>query len=160
MLKFVETKIVFKEVPNEITLAINISGCPCHCKGCHSEYLAQDIGDQLTAQSLETLINKNKGITCVSFMGGDGSPEELQKLSDYVRHKFKLKTCWYSGRILEHNGKYINSFDYVKVGPYMEECGPLDSPKTNQRFYSVSFNPFKKSFDLTDLTHLFQKTII
>lgn len=27
-MKYVDTKIVFQELPNEITLAINISGCP------------------------------------------------------------------------------------------------------------------------------------
>lgn len=157
MLKFVDTKIVFREVPNELTLAINISGCPCHCKGCHSEYLAQDIGEYLTIEKLDRLVKDNKGITCVSFMGGDGNPQELQPLSDFIHHNHRLKTCWYSGRTLEHNEKYIASFDYVKVGPYMEEYGPLDSPNTNQRFYAVSFNPFKENFDLTDLTYLFQK---
>lgn len=44
-MKYVDTKIVFQELPNEITLAINISGCPCACIGCHSSYLSQDIGD-------------------------------------------------------------------------------------------------------------------
>ena len=47
MLKYVDTKIVFREVPDEITLCINISNCPCHCKGCHSPYLAEDIGTVL-----------------------------------------------------------------------------------------------------------------
>ena len=42
-MKYVDTKIVFQELPNEITLAINISGCPCACIGCHSSYLSQDI---------------------------------------------------------------------------------------------------------------------
>ena len=44
MLKYVDAKVVFAEVPDEVTLAINISNCPCQCKGCHSSYLAQDIG--------------------------------------------------------------------------------------------------------------------
>ena len=35
MLKYVNTGIVFQEIPDEVTLAINISGCPCHCPGCH-----------------------------------------------------------------------------------------------------------------------------
>ena len=44
MLKYVNTGIVFQEIPDEVTLAINISNCPCHCPGCHSHYLWEDIG--------------------------------------------------------------------------------------------------------------------
>ena len=36
MLKYVNTGIVFQEIPDEVTLAVNISGCPCRCHGCHS----------------------------------------------------------------------------------------------------------------------------
>ena len=35
MVKYLETKVVLSEIPNEITLAINITNCPCVCKGCH-----------------------------------------------------------------------------------------------------------------------------
>lgn len=31
MLKYVNTGIVFQEIPDETTLAINISNCPCAC---------------------------------------------------------------------------------------------------------------------------------
>ena len=44
MLKYVNTDVVFQEIPDEVTLAINISNCPCHCPGCHSRYLWEDIG--------------------------------------------------------------------------------------------------------------------
>ena len=27
-------------------------------------------------------------------------------------------------------------FDYIKVGPYIEEYGPIDKKTTNQRFYT------------------------
>ncbi len=47
MLKYVDTAIVFSEIPGEITLAINISGCPNHCQGCHSKYLWKDYGEIL-----------------------------------------------------------------------------------------------------------------
>ena len=39
MLKYVNCGIVFQEIPDEVTLSINISNCPCHCPGCHSNYL-------------------------------------------------------------------------------------------------------------------------
>ena len=47
MLKYVNTAVVFQEIPDEVTLAINISGCPCRCPGCHShniDYLTRIIG--------------------------------------------------------------------------------------------------------------------
>ena len=47
MLKYIDTKVTFAEVPNEISLCINISNCPCNCKGCHSSYLAEDIGNSV-----------------------------------------------------------------------------------------------------------------
>ena len=47
MLKYVDTKVTFSEVPDEISLCISISNCPNHCKGCHSPYLAEDIGKPL-----------------------------------------------------------------------------------------------------------------
>ena len=31
MLRYINTDIVFQEFPDEVTLAINISGCPCRC---------------------------------------------------------------------------------------------------------------------------------
>ena len=44
MLKYVNTGVVFQEIPDEVTLAVNLSGCPCRCPGCHSRYLWQDVG--------------------------------------------------------------------------------------------------------------------
>ena len=51
MVKYVDTLVTFAEFPNEISLCINISGCPNHCPGCHSPYLAQDIGEVLNKES-------------------------------------------------------------------------------------------------------------
>ena len=52
MLKYVDTKVTFAEVPDEISLCINISNCPNHCEGCHSPYLAEDIGTELTKDEI------------------------------------------------------------------------------------------------------------
>ena len=59
-MKYCETAITFSEVPDEVTLCINISNCPCHCKGCHSAYLAEDIGEELTFEVLQTPIQKTE----------------------------------------------------------------------------------------------------
>lgn len=140
-MKYVDTKVVFREVPDELTLAVNISNCPVHCPGCHSSYLARDIGEVLDKESLESLISANPGITCVSFMGGDAEPQTVRELALWVKSKYTgMKTCWYSGRDLENARKILDSLDFVKVGPYMDEYGPLDSPDTNQRFYRICRN--------------------
>ena len=59
MIKYVDTKVVFQEYPDEITLAINISNCPYHCPECHSSYLAEDIGTELTNEEVDKLIANN-----------------------------------------------------------------------------------------------------
>ncbi len=64
MLKYVEKQVTFAEIPDEISLCINISNCPIRCKGCHSQHLWKDIGEPLTESSLRLLIEKNIGITC------------------------------------------------------------------------------------------------
>lgn len=139
MLKYVDTKVVFAEVPDEVTLAINISNCPCQCKGCHSSYLAQDIGEPLDLQHLTNLIDSNKGITCVCIMGGDANPSEVDDIAQDIKEYYpKLKVGWYSGRQELDGNIELGNFDYIKLGPYIEEFGPLNSKTTNQRFYKVN----------------------
>ena len=117
MLKYVNTDIVFQEVPDETTLAINISGCPCRCPGCHSTYLWQDVGHELTTDALDMLIGADgsTAITCVSFMGGDGDPTAVNSLAAYVHEHYpNLKTAWYSGRTLVTSDIDKQNFDYLK----------------------------------------------
>ena len=149
MLKYVDTKVTFSEVPNEISLCINISNCPCNCKGCHSSYLVEDIGNKLNSNSIKELINNNKGITCICFMGGDSNPSEVDALAHFIKIYFPIKTAWYSGR--QELSKYINldNFNFIKLGPYIEELGPLNSKTTNQRFYKI------EEGNLVDITNLF-----
>ena len=162
MLKYVNTDVVFQEIPNETTLAINISNCPCHCKGCHSSYLAGDIGTELTAHSLLDLLKKNKGITCVAMMGGDSEPQEVEYFSELVRNIAGLRYAWYSGRQELPKNIDISKFNYIKLGPYIEELGGLKSPTTNQRLYEVKMckeldekgNPI---YGLEDITEVFWK---
>ena len=79
-LKFINSEVVFQEIPDEITLAINISGCPVHCTDCHSKFLWENTGTELNLFTLNNLIISNPGITCVCFMGGDGREEDIRKL--------------------------------------------------------------------------------
>ena len=135
MLKYANYDIVFQEVPDEVTLAINISNCPNHCPGCHSKYLWENIGKELNVTELERLVGQYKsGITCVCFMGGDAEPEKVSELAKQLKNSHKgLKAAWYSGKNDLPEIVGTDHFDYVKLGRYMEEFGPLDSATTNQR---------------------------
>lgn len=166
-LRYANTQVVFTEVPNEISLAINITGCTIHCKGCHSQWLWSNKGKELTKDELHNLIENNKGITTVLFMGGDNFIKELTKLSSMIKYRYpNLKIAWYSGRhdLDNSNVKYFMTYlDYIKVGPYIKQFGGLDNPKTNQRFYRIDRTPIVKEHpelgfnsNLVDQTYLFQ----
>lgn len=156
MLKFVDTKVVFQEIPDEVTLAINISNCPCHCEGCHSSYLAEDIGETLTIDKLKNLIDNNKGISCVAFMGGDSSPMDISILARYIKNCHNLKVGWYSGRdYIDDNVLFnLNNFDYIKIGPYIKDKGPLNNINTNQKMFMVDHN---RNNTLVNITKKFWK---
>ena len=151
MLKYVDILVTFREVPDEISLCINISNCPCQCSGCHSSYLAENIGTELTKQKLDEIIKNNPGISCVAFMGGDSDPNYINELARYLKENTNLKIAWYSGR--QELSDYINveNFNFIKLGPYIEEFGPLDNKNTNQRFYKIENN------NLVNMTDRFWK---
>ncbi len=152
MLKYADYDIVFQEIPNEVTLAINISNCPNHCVGCHSPYLMENVGVDLSEDELEKLLEKyGNDITCVCFMGGDSEPNWVAYLAHYVksRKKENLKVGWYSGKTKLPDPFPLKDFDYVKIGPYIEEFGPLKSRTTNQRLYKID------EVGLQDITDLF-----
>lgn len=141
MIKYTDAQITFREVPNEVSLSINISNCPYHCKGCHSPHLQKNIGKELTKKSLHDLIEKHKDeITCVTFLGDGGNIDEMAELIKYAWLNGYL-TCLYTGStdkdaILERCNGFL---DFIKIGPYIEEKGGLDSPTTNQKFYEIIY---------------------
>lgn len=154
MLKYTDTQVTFAEVPDEITLCINISNCPCHCKGCHSAYLAEDIGYWLTHAQIDSNVVTNRGITCVCFMGGDSEPDQVDFWANYIKEKYGLKVAWYSGRQELSKDIDLMNFDYIKLGPYDEDKGPLNKRTTNQKFYKV-FHFSTGRCELIDITHKF-----
>lgn len=152
MLKYLNTQVTFAEVPDEITLCINITGCKNGCKNCHSSYLAQDIGTELTFNEVRKLIKKNSGISCIALMGGDAEPDKINTLASFIiNHYGSIKVAWYSGRQELNNNIDLCNFDYIKLGPYKEEFGSLNSRTTNQRFYKVNGK------ELVDITNKFWK---
>ena len=139
MLKCYNYDIVCQEVPDEITLAVNISCCPNRCKGCHSPWLLEDKGETMTEEMLESLIGKyESAITCFCFMGGDIEPSEVQRLAMWIKQLYPdLKTAWYSGKSKLPEGFDIMCMDFIKLGPFIESLGGLKSPDTNQKMYRV-----------------------
>lgn len=137
MLKYVNTDIVFQEIPDEVTLAINISNCPCHCPGCHSQYLWEDIGQPLNTDAIDDFVAQyGNDISCISFMGGDAAPREVNMLAQYIHETYpQFKVAWYSGRTVISRLVVKTDFDYIKIGPYIEHLGPLKAKTTNQRMY-------------------------
>jgi len=137
MLKYVNSGIVFQEIPDEVTLSVNISNCPCRCPGCHSQYLWEDIGEPLTPLVLDQFIAcYGKEITCIALMGGDSDPESVCELARYMHvHHPSYKVAWYSGRIRLSKTINLEHFDYYKTGPYIRHLGALRSRTTNQRLY-------------------------
>jgi anaerobic ribonucleoside-triphosphate reductase activating protein len=157
-LKYSHADIVFQEVPGEIALVFNITGCPHHCSGCHSEYLWDYKGSILNCNVIATEIQKYRFmITCVCFMGGDQNCAELRTFCQMVQSKYDLKTCIYSG--LDYNDfiyQYgnLNYVNYLKTGPYKKALGGLSTPGTNQRFFKV-----RQDKSLEDLTYKFQQKV-
>ena len=158
MLKYVNTQVTFSEVPDQVSLCIEISNCPIQCPGCHSKYLWDDIGTPLNKEALLELLSKNDGVTCVCFLGGDQAIASINWLAKCVKEfNPNLKVAWYSGQHELDKDINLEYFDYIKIGPYIEECGPIDNENTNQRLYQ--YNPCFSDYTIgkcwRDITHEF-----
>lgn len=138
MLKYYSTDVVLQEVPNEISLAFYCTGCPNRCKNCHSPWLREDIGCPIDVGNIVNIVNdKGRGCSCILFMGGDWYENELIDILILLRKKFPdKKLALYSG-YNDVSDKLKSCLNYLKVGPYIEEFGGLDSPITNQVFLNL-----------------------
>ena len=150
-LKYANYGVVFQEIPNEITLAINITNCPYKCTGCHSDYLWKDIGNYVD-DNIDKLLNKYDGmITCVCFMGGDQGMEDLITLLKMIQGK-GIKTGLYTGADdIQQVSSAIPYLNYIKIGSYKKNIGGLNCKNTNQIFYE------NNNGNLVDKTYLFQQ---
>jgi anaerobic ribonucleoside-triphosphate reductase activating protein len=151
MIKFVSRRIVFQEVPDEVSLAYSLSLCPGTCDGCHSPELRQDTGEELTNEVLEQDLAKFKDyITCVLFMGGDNNPKRIVELAGLVKC-MGIKVAVYSGRRCPRELLSCRYLDYVKMGPYIKALGGISTFGSNQKMYKLS------NFDLIDISHIMRK---
>ena len=131
----------FREFPGETALLMNVSGCPNHCEGCHSEYLRLHIGTPIDKiMSIKTDMIFEEQYTCIGIMGDGGSFKDMYRFITFIKKFYKeyynkeVKLGWYSGKDyvdLSENG-IAQYFDYVKIGHYDEKYGPLDCVTTNQ----------------------------
>lgn len=138
MLKYLYSKQVFREIPDEFSYAVEFSGCTLHCKGCHSRELWEDKGIPFAKENIDIILKENKGITCLLLMGGEHAIGELIELFMYAHRK--IKTAWYCGLDMIPKDKLgiLDYLDFCKLGHYDMELGGLDCPTTNQRLYQFS----------------------
>ena len=143
MIKYCGHYVTFQEVPNEVSLTFTISNCVHKCPGCHSSWLQEDIGDELTIRDIRYYVNHYKyGITCICLMGTGNDPEGLAKLLAEIK-TLGYKVCLYAGEEFIDDipaWKYLKTEDwphYLKVGGYKEDLGGLDKETTNQRFLKL-----------------------
>jgi len=153
MIKYVPemTSVVIEEIPDRVTLAVDISNCQGNCVGCHSPFLKTDVGFELTEDVIDSLVADNFGVDCFLFLGEGNDLESLLRLAAHVRSK-GLAAALYSGRASVED-EIFTAFDYVKVGPYIESFGPLNSKTTNQRLYKVTHTTV--GYSLADITSRF-----
>ena len=142
MIKYVPemTNVVLEEIPDRLTLAIDISNCTGLCEGCHSPFLRRDVGVELTPEAIDSLIAGNFGINCFLFLGEGNDHAALMSAANYVRRAYpSLALGLYSGRESVEEDVW-ELFDYVKIGPFLPSCGPLNKTTTNQRLYRILHN--------------------
>lgn len=131
------TSVVLEEIPDRVSLAVDISNCTGLCEGCHSPFLRKDIGEKLTLDAVRALLDDNFGVNCFLLLGEGNDHTALINLAVDIRKAYPaLELALYSGRESVEDEIY-RVFDYVKVGPYRSSYGPLNNPATNQRLYRV-----------------------
>lgn len=99
------------------------------------------------------LINDHEDTICILVTSGDQDKEELIRYCKYA-HSIGLRTCLYtSASNIDRDLEEV--LDYCKVGPYIEECGGLDKPTTNQRLYRIW--TWNNKLCSEDITYKFSK---
>lgn len=162
MLYYQGYAVSFQEIPDEVTLVIEVADCRHRCPGCHSPELQKPEGSDLE-HDLESIISQySDAITCVCLMGDGQDDGALFRCAEMINnHGFK--SAVYTGGDEQRGLLIAPFFDYVKYGPYIKERGGLDSDATNQhllrvtKHYNDCFgNPSGISFE--DITWKFRKS--
>jgi len=130
-------QVVMQEIPGEISLALSISGCPLKCPGCHSPFTwNSSYGACLDEKTLEGFLDRYEGmITCVLFYGGEWEKETLKQHLTTIRKRGVLTALYTGLNVVEDDIAAL--LDFVKLGPWIQSRGGLDSPNTNQRLIDL-----------------------
>lgn len=137
MLKYTNTQITFREVPNLVTRCFSISNCGGHCTNCHSPELQGDNGEELTKEVLINYFEKDKDTAdCYVFLGDGNDPKSMVELLKTCK-EHKMKTCLYLGHWYISYPNYLDYLDYLKLGNYDNNLGNLECNTTNQRMYTI-----------------------
>ena len=146
-LKYLGYAIALQEVPNEISLVINVSGCPHKCEGCHSQYLWGYDGNILIDDFVELLSKYKDMITCVCFMGGEQNKDELYSYLMFIK-SIGLNTCLYSGCTSLNDVEELLPFlDWVKIGRYIESLTTDNNIQYGIKLATSNQHIYKKGVD-------------
>lgn len=146
-LKYLGYAIALQEVPNEISLVINVSGCPHKCEGCHSQYLWEYKGNILIDDFVELLSKYDGMITCVCFMGGEQNIDELYGYLMFIK-SIGLNTCLYSGCTSLNDVEELLPFlDWVKCGRYIESLTTDTNIQYGIKLATSNQHIYKKGVD-------------
>lgn len=149
MLRVDTPEITLRDIPDEVTLAFPVLGCPHGCKGCHWQEYNKKQGESFTTEYLTKWVDYYKGVTCVLFYGGDWD-KELKTLIHSLQ-KYDIKIAVYSGKNTIDTDLY-SMVDYYKVGAYNEVLGGLNNTNTNQKLIETTTGEC--------LNHLFKRRAI
>lgn len=75
-----------------------------------------------------------KRCNCVLFLGEGNDIDGLFRLNDFIKEKFNIETAIYSGRDNVEDS-FFEHFDFVKIGSYQMDKGPINVETTNQRLF-------------------------
>lgn len=168
MVNYLYSSILLQEIPHEISLGFQITGCKIACTDCHSPFVWNPYyGNPLTKEVIDRHLIQAKHSSCILFLGGEDKPDLLE-LALECRRSYDQKLALYSGRDLSYffstdltdPSPWISTLDYLKVGPYKKELGGLSDPRTNQRLYKIEESVYSvHEYELVDITNLFWKNI-
>ncbi len=145
MLLYASAGISELEIPNKKSLVIYISECKNNCKNCHTPYLHEKYGYPLRENFNELFNTFYNYFDIVCFMGeGNNKSDEKIEFKYYcnIVHQENKKIALYCGRDCDIED-WMKSFDYIKIGSYQENKGPLTNRNTNQKLYKKINNRYE-----------------
>lgn len=131
--------VSWQELPGYTNLIVPIQGCMHKCKGCHSpEYADFYAGVKLKFYHIDSYLKRFPAINSVIFFGGDQYHCQMFDLINKIESENIIYSL-YTGldNINEVDKTLLTALTYVKIGCYIEDLGPLNSHKTNQRIYRL-----------------------